>query len=801
MDIEYVGEHLWVGEVGNLFVILTFVASLFATIAFFMATRNNDSSWEKLGITAFRLHSISALTVIGLLFYMLANHFFEYHWVWSHTSANMPIKFLLSAFWEGQEGSFLLWLFWHVVIGNVLIFTAKNWRSSVMTILSSVQFFLTSMILGIYIIDFKIGSNPFTQLLREHPDFVHLPMFANPNYLQTLDGRGLNPLLQNYWMTIHPPITFLGYSLTVVPFSYAIAALWLKKYTDWFKPALPWAYFGVAIFGAGIIMGGAWAYEALSFGGFWAWDPVENASLVPWLTLVGGAHLMMIFKNKGSSLFAAFALIILSFILVLYSTFLTRSGVLGETSVHAFTDLGMSGQLLIYLLFYLFLAIALIIYRFKSFPRNSKEDDLWSREFWMFVGALILMIASFQISFTTSIPVINKIFGTNMAPPANPVDHYNSWQLPFAVLTLSVMGFTLFLKYKSNKFLPFIKKIIGPLVASLIITIIVGLSLEMQNPYYLAMLFASIFAVAGNLTYVSTVLKGRLGKAGASIAHIGFGFLMLGALISMSSSQVISTNTSGVDVSQLGDEFKNNENILLLQGDTLPMGNYYVTYTGREKEGIYVRFNVEYLSKSGDNQYNSAFKLQPFVQLNDRMGNVPEPDTKHFLKQDIYTHVTYATLDKPKTTEESYKELKTEEVAVGDTIYATNAILVLENLFRGTGDKELPLAKEDIAVTALIKVFDFNTKQHYLQPTFVLKDSSRIVAIEAEKPELGLRVSFDQINTENGKIKLRIEESNAAKRDFVIMKAVIFPYINILWLGAILTVLGILFSVYARIKK
>ena len=115
--------------------------------------------------------------------------------------------------------------------------------------------------------------------------------------------------------------------------------------------------------GLGILMGGAWAYEALSFGGFWAWDPVENASLVPWLTLVGTAHLLIVNKNNGHSLLAVFFLAILTFVLVLYSTFLTRSGILGESSVHAFTDLGMSGQLLIYLFFFLFL-LSIDVYRY-----------------------------------------------------------------------------------------------------------------------------------------------------------------------------------------------------------------------------------------------------------------------------------------------------------------------------------------------------------------------------------------------------------------------------------------------------
>ena len=142
-----------------------------------------------------------------------------------------------------------------------------------MTIFALVQVFLASMLLGIYLFDFKIGSNPFL-LLREHAEFSNLPFIQNANYLAKLNGRGLNPLLMNYWMTIHPPTLFLGFASTLIPFSFSIAALWNKQYTKWQVVALPWTYFGILILGVGVLMGGAWAYEALSFGGFWAWDPV-----------------------------------------------------------------------------------------------------------------------------------------------------------------------------------------------------------------------------------------------------------------------------------------------------------------------------------------------------------------------------------------------------------------------------------------------------------------------------------------------------------------------------------------------
>ena len=240
-----------------------------------------------------------------------------------------------------------------MVLGNLLIWKAKTWEGPVLAVFALVQVFLATMLLGIYVFDVRVGSSPFL-LIRELPENIGLPWTKLPTYLamipQFKDGRGLNPLLQNYWMVIHPPTLFFGFASTLIPFAFAIAGLWTRRVKEWMEPALPWTFFGIGVLGTGILMGGAWAYEALSFGGFWAWDPVENASLVPWLTLVGTGHLMLINKRKDTSLFTTLFLALLTFLLVLYSTFLTRSGVLGDTSVHSFTGEGMLPGLLIFML-------------------------------------------------------------------------------------------------------------------------------------------------------------------------------------------------------------------------------------------------------------------------------------------------------------------------------------------------------------------------------------------------------------------------------------------------------------------
>ena len=493
--VSYIGEHLWVGQIGNAFIVLSLIAALVSGIGYyFYAKETLTSEWKKFANTAFTIHSISVIGIAATIFYMLFNHFYEYSYVWQHSNNEMPMQYIMSCFWEGQEGSFLLWAFWNVVLGNILRKTIDaKWEAPTMAIFALVQVFIASMLLGIFIGDYKLGTNPFI-LLRENPDFANMPFVQMENYLEKLDGRGLNPLLMNYWMTIHPPTLFLGFSSTLVPFVFAIAGLWKRDFTTWQKPALTWTFFSIMILGTGILMGGAWAYEALSFGGFWAWDPVENSSLVPWLVMVGAGHVMIINKNKGGSLFMTHLMAIASFLLVLYSTFLTRSGILGKNSVHAFTDLGMQGQLVIYVLTFLLICVVLLIHDklirvsyvmlsflmlfagitfghkvalllvwlvisfvltiycyIKFFPKEEEEESLYSREFWMFVGSLVFLLSALVITYFTSIPVMNKLFQGwlyDSEKAGIKVADYNMWQTPFAIIALLLVAVTQYFKYK-----------------------------------------------------------------------------------------------------------------------------------------------------------------------------------------------------------------------------------------------------------------------------------------------------------------------------------------------------------------
>jgi cytochrome c-type biogenesis protein CcmF len=880
MDIHYIGEHTWAGTLGNFFLVLSFTAAILSAAAYYMTASalNEDQAWKKIGRIAFRIHSLAVLGIMATLFVMLSNHYFEYQYVWQHSNRAMPMKYILSCFWEGQEGSFLLWTLWHVILGNILIRSSKEWEGPVMTVFSLVQIFLASMLLGIYAGDVHIGSNPFL-LMRQMPESIGLPWTKLSDYLIKLplfkDGRGLNPLLQNYWMTIHPPTLFLGFASTLVPFAYAIAGLWKKKLNEWQQHALPWTFFGIMILGTGILMGGAWAYESLTFGGFWAWDPVENASLVPWLTFVGAGHVMLVNKTRKISLFTTFFLTIVTFILVLYSTFLTRSGILGSTSVHAFTDLAMSGQLMIYLLFFvwmsitllilnkrlqlfytilsfLFLALAILtgvktafVFSFaalsfvvliagysKFFPKETMEEELWSREFWMFIGALILLISSFQIIIYTSFPVLNKILQVGfihtliegihlklnswfhfnglaslaegkLAPERDAIAFYNKWQALFAALVALLVGFGQYLKYKNTPAKEFLRKLIVPASVALVLSLIIGYYIPKQNSLQHALnevlLFSAIFAVLGNLEFWRGYSKTSIARSGASIAHIGFGLILLGALISNSCKEDISRNVNG-DLRSLDKELSNAKNILLTKGDTLPMGEYSVTYGGRRKNGIYIYFDVEYLKKQAQGGYKQAFTLSPFIQLNDRMGNVPEPSTEHFLTRDIYTHVLFAELEPGAgVSEGDYSIPVDKSISRHDSIFTSNSILILDSLTTRFDKKRYHLADSVLSVQANFNVVDINKKHYLAQPVFTIQNNVS-KAIEDTVAELGLKLNFWKVDPANGKINVYVSEKKQNKRDFVVMEAMLFPWINILWIGCIIMITGTIIAMRARLQ-
>ena len=814
--MPYSGEQLLPGQIGHFLAILSLVASLAATIAYFLSVQAKDplqqKSWKQIARAFFLVEVAAVIGIFLALYYIISQHRFEYKYAWQHSNLALPMQYILSCFWEGQEGSFLLWSFWHSVLGIIFIWREKTWEAPVMTVISFAQFALATMIVGIYFFDWKMGSSPF-QLMRDAGMLQRdqFPIGFDPetgllrkDYLDFIrDGNGLNPLLQNYWMAIHPPVLFLGFASTIIPFAFAIAGMWKRSYGAWIQPALPWSLFSTGILGLGIMMGAAWAYESLTFGGYWAWDPVENASLVPWLVLVCGIHTMLIYRHTGHSLRATHLFFILAFILIVYSTFLTRSGVLGDTSVHAFTDLGMNTQLLIFLLSFTIPSLLLFAWHYRFIPAEVKEEEISSREFWMFVGSLLFFISALFIIGQTSLPVFNKIFGTKLAPPKDVEYAYNKVLILVAVVIATLTAVTQYLKYKKTDQSFFLKRIAIPTVLALVISVCISvfgeISYRKYGVGYLAAIhlaiFASVYAVIANAMYVWSGSKGKLGKSGASIAHFGFGLMLVGILISSSKKEIISWNTSGILVN-FGEESKENpaENLTLVKGLRTDMGKYWITYKGDTSLPLDPKqyFKIHFERKEGSEQ----FTLYPnaFVNYKGNQQLIANPDSKHYWNKDVFTYIT--SLPNPEKNKDTaqYKEHK---INPGDTIFYSSGYMILNGVESKHSRTAIAVQPGDSVFAAKLTVVSRDSSTYTAEPLLIIRENN-IRPVPDTVISQSLVMAFTGAG-EDG-VQLQVKESNAVL-EYVTLKAYQFPMINLLWLGVIAMVAGFMVAMIHRIRK
>ncbi|MGK7371218.1 MAG: cytochrome c biogenesis protein CcsA, partial [Candidatus Halalkalibacterium sp. M3_1C_030] len=383
------------------------------------------------------------------------------------------------------------------------------------------------MILGVDFGTFKIGASPFRSLAEAMPNAPFIQ--SNPDFVPA-DGKGLNDLLKSPWMIIHPPALFLGFSMMAVPYCFAMAALWKRKYHAWVNAALPWTLGANLSLFTAIFLGGYWAYVTLSFGGYWAWDPVENASFIPWLIGTAGIHTMLIQRKSSTSQKASIILAMLAYVAVVYETFLTRSGVLSDSSVHSFVDLGLYNQLLLFMAVILGVGIGMLIYRYKDLPSQQNESKLLSREFMTFAGAMVLFLIGMVMTLGTSSPIIGRLFTENPTPPE--VSFYNEWTMPLAILAaiLTVLGQYLFWKRYNAESLA--NELLWPVAGACIATLTTIFIGDVRDLYYMLYLLSAWFALFGNGFVMVRLARKKPKLIGGSLSHIGFGIMLLGFLAS-----------------------------------------------------------------------------------------------------------------------------------------------------------------------------------------------------------------------------------------------------------------------------
>lgn len=270
--------------VGKILIYLSFAFSILGVVSFFLVHTGKEK-YLKPARVFYLLTATFVIATSALLMYLILTHQFQYSYVWQQSNRELGLALLISTFYAGQEGSFMLWTLMTAIIGIFLLrYVSKGDRlePEVMSVYSLVLGFLTFIL---------ILKSPFNYVWDTYAGDVA------PGFIPA-DGRGLNPLLQNFWMSIHPPTLFVGFSAMAVPFCFAIGTLIKNKYDEWISYSLPWLLFAGGVLVLGIMLGGYWAYGVLGWGGYWAWDPVENSSLIPWIIIVAAIHTMIAQKKN-----------------------------------------------------------------------------------------------------------------------------------------------------------------------------------------------------------------------------------------------------------------------------------------------------------------------------------------------------------------------------------------------------------------------------------------------------------------------------------------------------------------------
>lgn len=501
---------------GHILLYLICIISFASSLFYFLANKNINylSYARKLYFTA----SYITFAVSAILMVHIFAHSFQYTYIYEYTSRQLPGYLLFSAFFAGQQGSFLLWALFFIILGIFFRkYAAKRgYEAFAMAFYSLVVAFLFMLL---------ISKSPFEYIWETYKGMGVQVGFVPEN------GRGLNPILENFWITIHPPVLFVGYAGLAIPYALAIAGMLKRDYRGWIDLALPWLLFSSAILGAGIILGGFWAYETLGWGGFWGWDPVENSSLLPWLVSVALIHTIIVQKRTDGLIKTNIILTALTFALVLYATFLTRSGILGDISVHSFADPGNTVYmlLLVFVLFFALLPMAVMLYRHSDIKSAKLEFQLSSREFWITLGSVFIMLSACVIFLGTNWPIISGMAGPDKIGVE--ISFYNKMNLPIAVLMLVTNGFSLFLSWKSSEIKRALKRNIIAFVLSLAALIAVIFS-GVSTFSLISLALASFYSLFANLEFMFKNFKTNWKLTGGQISHIGVALLMLGVIAS-----------------------------------------------------------------------------------------------------------------------------------------------------------------------------------------------------------------------------------------------------------------------------
>jgi len=401
------------------------------------------------------------------LFYLLFTRDFQNTYVYGYTSNDLSWFYTFSAFWAGREGSLLLWSW---MLSTMIVFVARSSKNDKFTA------YATPILVGINIallIMLVFISNPFERT-------IFMPS----------DGYGMNPVLQDPGMVIHPPILFVGYAGFAIPFAYALAGL-LTGDDNWTKRSRYWVLVSWISLGLGISLGGWWSYHVLGWGGYWAWDPVENASLLPWLISTALLHAMVIQDKRGGMKVTNILLAVFTFVLIIYGTFLTRSGVL--SSVHAYAESQSASFYLAFIAILLITSLGLLLSRYKNLESKELSDSLLSKDTGFLANILIFMILTLIVFLGTIYPLISEAMTGHQVDVG--LGYYNSLTVPVGGFLILLIGICPMLAWKRTSSERLRSSFMYPTIISLIVSVIAFL-LGARHFYAVCTAFISAFVIS-----------------------------------------------------------------------------------------------------------------------------------------------------------------------------------------------------------------------------------------------------------------------------------------------------------------
>ena len=514
---------------------------------------------------------------------LFMTHDFRYAYVANYSSKAMEARYVFASFWGGQEGTFLLWALWSTLLASLLFRVRSRIAPTAIFFAHWAPIFLL-LILTV--------SSPFRLLAKA-----------------ALDGNGLNPLLQDPWMTIHPPTLFLGYSSLILPFALALSTLVHRDEAAWIKSTPPFVLLSTVILGTGFTMGGLWAYKVLGWGGFWGWDPVENASLVPWLFNVALLHGLLVQRATGALGRTTLFLGITSYLFVLYGSFLTRSGVLADFSVHSFVDLGLSGYLLAFLGAFGIVGYGMWALRSSAFARPNVQLAAWSREFALWLGMLVFSLMAVLTMAGTSAPLLSKLF-TGTAGNVQTA-YYNAVNGPLGLLVCLLVAIGPMVRWRQDAPGKLLRQAAPSLVfgaAAMLTAYLFG----MHKPITLALIFGAGFALLSNLTITLKAAQRGLPYAAGYVSHLGLAVMIVG---------VLSYSTFGKD-----------KQVALPKGQTVEAIGFKLRYDGvlPQPDGK----NRLAIAVTGEGRSFEARPVLYFSEFN--QGVMRNPHVERYWSHDVY---------------------------------------------------------------------------------------------------------------------------------------------------------------------